>query len=370
MFREAYVHADRAWHFHSTAESNIEVEKEAIRAPEPKLLDSLRANSASRRLAPTDALGLRQGLRLAIDFLLPRRNQRRQLSGNLGPLTNYIVTCTEICADIEQHRPSAVEEQLPVARADRLLRPRAYDTPEQRPLDFRHSSFEHREQIDPFQARLTWNRRARRRENRGGQVHRDSHLSRNATRRNASRPTEDRRHADAAFPHRPFVVEERRVARQPFAAVVVGEDHNCVLSQAQAVEDPEDSTDTLIGALEHRDVVRPRARRIVEWSEVSGVIACRGRLVGPLVGPVSGVVRDIDEERVAGILLDGFNGPVGDKVGHVARDLDRTVVLEKIGLQRRIATGGVLVVVDETALEPETIIEPSFRAGYLVYFPT
>ena len=54
--------------------------------------------------------------------------------------------------------------------------------------------------------------------------------------RNSAGPADDRRHADAAFPQRPLAVEERRVARQPLAAVVVGEDHDACCWRARGVE--------------------------------------------------------------------------------------------------------------------------------------
>lgn len=136
------------------------------------------------------------------------------------------------------------------------------------------------------------------------------------------------------------------------AAVVVGEDHDCVLPQAKAVEETEDPADALIGALEHRDVLRARARRIVEGSEVPGIIACPGRLVGRLVRPMRGVVRDVDEERALRVLLDEPHGSLGDEVRHVARDLDGTLVLEQVGLPIAV---GVLVVIGEAALEAEEI---------------
>ena len=97
----------------------------------------------------------------------------------------------------------------------------------------------------------------------------------------------------------------------------------------------EDLADALIGALEHRDVVGARAGRIVERAEVPGVVARHGRLVGQLVRPVRGVVRDVDEERPLRVLLDEPHRPLGDQVRHVAGDLHRPVVLEQVGLSVR-----------------------------------
>ena len=280
--------------------------------------------------------------------------QRLEPPGNVGAQADHVAPLAQIRAQVEEERSAAVEEQLPVAGAHGPLRGGADHPPEQRPLDLGRAPFEHRQQVDAFEVRLGGHRRSCRGKNRGRQVHRDPDLARDTAGRNVSRPAEDRRHPDPAFPDRPLVLEERRVPRQPFAAVVVGEDHDRVLPQAKVVEGPQDPADAPIGVFEHRHVVGARAGRIVERTEVPGIVPGLGRLARHLVGPMRGVVRHVDEERPLRVLLDESHRPLGDQVGHVAGGLHRPVVFEQIGLS---FAGGVLVVVGETALEAEEVIE-------------
>ena len=115
--------------------------------------------------------------------------------------------------------------------------------------------------------------------------------------RNSSRPANEGRHADAALPDGPLAVEERRVARQPFAAVVVGEDDDRVVRDASAVQRSGSSPTPLVDLLDHRDVVGPRAGRVVVRHHVARIVRCNGGFAGHLVRPVRRVVRDVDEER-------------------------------------------------------------------------
>ena len=72
-------------------------------------------------------------------------------------------------------------------------------------------------------------------------------------------PSHQQRNTNAAFPQRGLAMEQRRVAREPFTAVVAGEDDQRVLRELQPVERVQNAADALIGALEHRDVVGARS---------------------------------------------------------------------------------------------------------------
>src|SRR5688572_14144831 len=77
----------------------------------------------ARRWKEQDSLvsARRRTLRLGVHILLPRREQRPQTAGDVGPLANQIVVLRDVGSQVEQHRPSAVHHQLPVARANGLL---------------------------------------------------------------------------------------------------------------------------------------------------------------------------------------------------------------------------------------------------------
>ena len=59
--------------------------------------------------------------RLRIDILLPLVDERPQAARDVGMLTDQVVPLTEVRAHVEQERPAVVDEQLPVAGADREL---------------------------------------------------------------------------------------------------------------------------------------------------------------------------------------------------------------------------------------------------------
>ena len=145
--------------------------------------------------------------------------------------------------------------------------------------------------------------------------------------------------------------------RQPLAAVVVGEDDDGVPAEVETVERRQDAPDAGIDPLDHRDVVGPGVGVGVERRHVLAAIAGGRWLIRPLIGPVRRVVGHVDEDGARAVLLEDADGAIGDQVGHVAGDLDRPIVLEQIGVHRRVGAGGVLVVVDEAALEPEELVE-------------
>jgi hypothetical protein len=58
---------------------------------------------------------------------------------------------------------------------------------------------------------------------------------------------------------------ERRVAREPLAAVIVGKDYQRILRNAASLECSENRSDALIGTLEHTHVVSTRGRDRIVW---------------------------------------------------------------------------------------------------------
>ena len=150
-------------------------------------------------------------------------------------------------------------------------------------------------------------------------------------------------------------MEERRVARQPFAAVVVGEEDERVAGQAQLLQHAGDPSDALVGALDHRHVVGPRARVLLVRLHEPRVSRRDRRLVGHLERPVRGVVGDLEEERTLRVLLNEADRPLGDQIGHVSVGVDRRAVFEEVVCAVRI---GVLVIIDEPAQESEEVVEP------------
>src|SRR5215207_8021641 len=90
---------------------------------------------------------------------------------------------------------------------------------------------------------------------------------------------------------------------------------------------------------------------------MTSVLARRRWAVGWLIRPMRSTVGHIDEEGATGVPLDERDGALRDQVRHVAGDLDRLLVLEQIVPDRRVAPRGVLIVVDEGALEAEEVLE-------------
>ena len=130
--------------------------------------------------------------------------------------------------------------------------------------------------VHPVERRVRGNRRAGRGEDRRGQVHRDRDLARHRSSGNVAGPADDRRHTDASFPQAGLEVKKGRVAREPLATVVVGEDDDGIVGEAQAVERAHDVADAAVRALQNRHVLRTRARVLVEWTQVSAMIDGNG----------------------------------------------------------------------------------------------
>src|SRR6185436_19091360 len=111
-------------------------------------------------------------------------------------------------------------DELPVAGPDGTLLATAGYAPEERALDRSGASFEDGKDVHPFERGVRWNRGVAGREQGGGKVHRDAHLAGYRASRNVTRPPDDRRHTDSALPEGQLVVEQRRISREPLAAVV------------------------------------------------------------------------------------------------------------------------------------------------------
>jgi hypothetical protein len=77
-------------------------------------------------------------------------------------------------------------------------------------------------------------------------------------------------------------------------------------------------------------------------------------MIGNLEWPVRRVERHLEEERLLRVLLDELHRPLSEQIRGVAGDVRRFGVLEQIVIA---GTVGVLVVVDQTALEAEEIVE-------------
>jgi hypothetical protein len=73
-------------------------------------------------------------------------------------------------------------------------------------------------------------------------------------------------------------MKEWRVARQPLAAVVVGEDDERPFPQTETVDRRENPSDAAVGMLHHRDVLGARARRLIVALQVTSVVAGHRRL--------------------------------------------------------------------------------------------
>jgi hypothetical protein len=70
---------------------------------------------------------------------------------------------------------------------------------------------------------------------------------------------------------------------------------------------------------------------------------------------VRGVEGHLEEEGARGVLVDERDGAIGEEVGAVAGRVRRLIVLVEIVTPVAV---GVLVVVDEPALEPVEVVEP------------
>jgi len=78
-------------------------------------------------------------------------------------------------------------------------------------------------------------------------------------------------------------------------------------------------------------------------------------MVGNLERPVRRVERHFEEEGLLRVLLDELHRPLGEQIRGIAGDVRRLGVLEQIVLTRPV---GVLVVIDQAALESEEVVEP------------
>src|SRR5262245_45661473 len=98
-----------------------------------------------------DPLTRRCSLRLAVDVLLPGCKQGPKPAGEVGSLSDQVVALPKVRSQIEQQRSAAVQEQLPLARADGLL---TLHAPKESSFDLWGSSFQHGKQIDSVEPSL------------------------------------------------------------------------------------------------------------------------------------------------------------------------------------------------------------------------
>ena len=171
-------------------------------------------------------------------------------------------------------------------------------------------------------------RRGRRRlgggENRRRQIERGGDLARHRPCGHLAGPAQEGRHADATLPQRGLVMKQRRVPREPLAAVVVREDHQRVFGELQPVQRRQNPADARVHALQHAGVISACA---VEPGRVDAHVVRPSR---HLEGPVDGVVGDVEEERLGCALLDESHRSVREQVRQVTGSFDRAIVLPQV----------------------------------------
>lgn len=84
-----------------------------------KLVQTKPVRSAGNRISADTWLWAGYALRLRVDAGSPPLEQRLEPASYLGPLPNQILPLPGVGAEVEQHRPPAVDHQLPLPRADR-----------------------------------------------------------------------------------------------------------------------------------------------------------------------------------------------------------------------------------------------------------
>ena len=196
---------------------------------------------------------------------------------------------------------------------------------------------------------------AARGEERGGDVHDDSHLRRRPP---GGNPAGQRMIAGTRTP--PSHTESLR-----WKSGALRDSHSPPLSFMKTTSvlrvEPargqrrQNLPDALVGALEDGHVVRARGGPLVHRLHEAGVVGRHRRTIRHLERPVRGVVRHLEEERRPGVLVDEPHGALGEEIGAVAGRVRRAVVLEEVVLPVAV---GVLVVVDQPALEPVEVVEP------------
>src|SRR5688572_3193862 len=108
---------------------------------------------ACTRTAFTNLLLLRACcLRFRIDVLLPFANQWEQLLDDVQALVREIVSLTDICGHVEQHRTVSVDHQFPVPLADGTLAPGGSRDPEEERARCRRCALlQQRQQVDALE---------------------------------------------------------------------------------------------------------------------------------------------------------------------------------------------------------------------------
>ena len=159
-------------------------------------------------------------------------------------------------AEIEQHQVSPIRQQLPLpASHSALTSIGSVPAPEYLALNFRGLPAKNRQNVDSIRTICGRRMHTRRGQDRGRKIHRRRHLIGSLSASKLSGPSHYERNANPAFPQRSLAMKERRVARQPLASIVVGEDHQRVACETTPLELGQDLPYTAIGALEHPHII-------------------------------------------------------------------------------------------------------------------
>src|SRR6266545_2362483 len=118
----------------------------------------------------------------------------------------------------------------------------------------RLASTDHRQQITTIEWIAGVSFSIPRSKHRGCPVHRDRCLLRYHTNRNHTRPTDDGRHSNAAFPQRKLLPSKRPVVGKALAAVVTRENHQRVASHTCLIQRSQNFSNTIIQTLHHCSV--------------------------------------------------------------------------------------------------------------------
>src|SRR5687768_8892947 len=157
--------------------------------------------------------------------------------------------------DVEEIESSSILQELPGSGSYCPLCVGELDAPKELPLDHRRPATQDGQKIEPVGFIGGWNRRAGGGENRRRQIHGDRHLLGSSVRRQVARPPEYQGDTNSAFPERTLPIAERRIAREPLAAVVIREDDQRVPGETPPFERGENLPDALVRSLEHANVI-------------------------------------------------------------------------------------------------------------------
>src|SRR5882762_5362493 len=199
----------------------------------------------------------------AVNVFFPRVERCVQLAYELRMLRGQIVPLARVRGYIKQIEVAGtlvayILKELPASGAYCPLLMGTLDPPKELPLDEWRAPAQRREKIDSVEFVCGWDRRPRDSEDRCRQIHGDRHLWRALVHRQVSRPTEYQRDAYPAFPESALPVAQRRVAREPFSAIVICKNDQGVFRKALLVERCQNLSYALVGALEHANIIGAR----------------------------------------------------------------------------------------------------------------